>query len=280
MKIGLHVGVSGGYEKAVRYALMLGCTAVQIFSSNPRSYRLGPIDPEKLRLFAEAREGANIGATVIHTPYLINLASAEAKTVGLSKELIKHDLEFAAVGRIAYVNTHLGSYGSRDRKEGFASVVRALTECLDTIAPGVHLILENSAGAGNLCGGTVEELGELIRALDHPQLGICIDTAHAWAAGYRLDDADGVNAFFELLQREVSLNRVKVFHINDTEVPLGGKRDRHWHIGDGLIGRSGFKAFLAHAGVRGKTAILETPGEEADDQRNMDTIRTLLSEVS
>jgi deoxyribonuclease IV len=158
--------------------------------------------------------------------------------------------------------------------------VRALTECLETIEPGVDLILENSAGAGNLCGGTVEELGELIRALDHPQLGICIDTAHAWAAGYRLDDSDAVNAFFERLHRAVSLARVQVFHLNDTEVPLGGKRDRHWHIGNGLIGRSGFKAFLAHTGVRGKTAILETPGEEADDQRNMDTIRTLLSEVS
>jgi deoxyribonuclease-4 len=280
MKFGVHIGVGDGYEKAVSYAQTLGCSAVQLFSGNPRSYSLATIDPVKLGAFADAREAAGIGSTAIHTSYLINLASEEAKTVGNSKRLIKHDLKVAAAGRMSFVNTHLGSYGTRDRKDGFGAVVKALGECLADIEPNVYLILENSAGAGNLCGGTVEELGELVRALDHPQLGICIDTAHAWAAGYELDGDSGVNAFFELLDREVSLDRVKMFHLNDTKVPLGGKKDRHWHIGEGLIGNAGFTAFLSHAGVRGKTAILETPGEEADDQRNMATIRTLLSEVS
>jgi len=279
MEFGVHVSVGQGYERAITYAQALGCTAVQLFSGNPQSFRLSDIDPEKLGAFADAREQANIQTTVIHTSYLINFASDNPKTAGNSKRLVKHDLRVAAAGRMAYVNTHLGSYGTRDRQEGFAAVVKGLSECLESIAPDVYLILENSAGAGNLCGGTVEELGELIRALDHPQLGICIDTAHAWAAGYQIDSPSGVDALFELLDREVSLDRVKMFHLNDTQIPLGGRKDRHWHIGEGLIGLSGFKAFLAHPGVRGKTAILETPGEEADDQRNMATIRTLLSEV-
>lgn len=280
MQFGVHVAVGKGYESALGYAQSLGCTAIQIFSGNPRSFRLADIQPEKLAAFADERERAGIATAVIHTSYLINLASEDAKAVGNSKRMIKHDLEVAATGRIKYVNTHLGSYGTRDRKEGFASVVAALASCLDDIAPDVYLILENSAGAGNLCGGTVEELGELIRALDHPQLGICLDTAHAWAAGYQIDGTQGVDALLEQLDREVSLDRVKMFHFNDTQIPLGGRRDRHWHIGDGLIGLSGFKALLAHPGVRNKTAILETPGEEADDQRNMTAIRSLLAEVS
>ena len=280
MLFGVHVAVGEGYEHALSYAQNLGCSAIQLFSGNPRSFRLGNISPEKLAAFADARETAGISRSVIHTSYLINLASEDPKAVGNSKRLIKHDLEVASVGRIAYVNTHLGSYGERDRKAGFASVVTALEQCLEDIAPDVYLILENSAGAGNLCGGTVEELGEFVRALDHPQLGICLDTAHAWAAGYQIDSPQGVDALLEQLDREVSLDRVKMFHFNDTQIPLGGRRDRHWHIGEGLIGLSGFRALLSHPDVRNKTAILETPGEEADDQRNMKTIRMLLAEVS
>ncbi|HEY0614447.1 MAG TPA: deoxyribonuclease IV, partial [Candidatus Elarobacter sp.] len=177
-------------------------------------------------------------------------------------------------------NTHLGSYGKRDRNDGFASVIAALEDALDGIDPNVALVMENSAGAGQLCGGTIEELGALVRAIGHPNLRVCLDTAHTWAAGYAIDTPDAVERFFALVDRELGLDRVVMFHFNDTEIELGGHRDRHWHIGEGRIGIAGFRAILAHPGVQGKLGILETPGEEADDLRNIATLRAVLEGVA
>jgi deoxyribonuclease IV len=272
MRIGVHVRVSGGYAKAVEYAKSLGCTAIQVFSSNPRSYRVGKLDVQALEAFAQLRAQAGIDPCVVHTPYLINLASDDPKVRSGSLGLLRADLASAAAGGMAYVNTHLGSYGTRERSQGFAAICSALEEVLEAIAPGVTLVLENSAGAGNLAGGTLEELGRFVRTVAHPQLGVCLDTAHAWASGYRIDSKDGVDAFLEEADREIGMNRVHVFHFNDTQVPLGASRDRHHHIGEGLIGFDGFRALLAHESVREKTAILETPGEAEDDARNMQTI--------
>ena len=272
MRIGIHVRMSGGYAKALEHARSAGCTAIQIFSSNPRSYRTSKPDAPALGAFAAMRREAGIDPCVIHTPYLINLASEDPKVLHGSIGLLKADLESAAVGEMKYVNTHLGSYGKRDRNEGFAAICSALENVLETIAPGVYLVLENSAGAGNLAGGTLEELGRFMRAVAHPRLGVCLDTAHAWAAGYEINTKDGVDRFVAEAENEIGLDRLHMFHFNDTEVPLGASKDRHWHIGEGLIGFEGFRALLAHPELREKVAILETPGEDEDDLRNMQTI--------
>jgi deoxyribonuclease-4 len=276
MRIGAHLRVGGGYDAAVEYAQRLGYDALQFFAGNPKTYRVTPADQPALERFARLRAAAGIAPAVIHTSYLINLASDDPKVVGNSLKLLKNDLKVAAIGDIAFVNTHLGSYGTRDRPAGFASVVTALEDALDGIAPNVMLVMENSAGAGQLCGGTMEELGAFVRAIGHPNLRVCLDTAHTWAAGYALDTHDAVERFFELVERELGLDRVVMFHFNDTQIELGGHRDRHWHIGEGRIGIEGFRAIAAHPGVAGKVAILETPGEEEDDARNLAAMRTVL----
>jgi deoxyribonuclease-4 len=272
MRIGLHVHVAGGYAKAVEHAKAAGCSAIQVFSTNPRSYRTAAIDGAALETFARLRREAGIDPCAIHTPYLINLASADAKIAAGSLHLLRNDLAVAARGGMRFVNTHLGSYGARDRGEGTAAICAALEAALAGIEPGVFLVLENSAGAGNLAGGTLEELGSFVTSLAHPQLGICLDTAHAWASGYAIDSKAGVDRFLDDADRAIGLERVLMFHFNDTEVPLGASRDRHWHIGEGRIGFEGFRALLAHPELRDKTAILETPGSDADDVRNMQTI--------
>jgi deoxyribonuclease-4 len=277
MRFGLHVGLASGYDEAIAYAVRLRCDTVQFFSGNPKTYRVGPIDTAALRSFAEKRRAADLDPAAIHTSYLINLASEDDKLAANSLRLLVHDLAVAAAGSIAYVNTHLGSYGKRDRGAGFAAVVAALEAALATIAPGVFLVMENSAGAGQLCGGTIAELGAFIKAVDHPQLAVCLDTAHSWAAGYAIDTRDGVERFLAEADTHIGLDRVVMFHLNDTQIPLGGHKDRHWHIGEGLIGFEGFRALASHPAVAGKTAILETPGEEADDERNMQTIRTIVA---
>lgn len=275
MRLGVHVRVSAGYAAAIDYAKRVKCSAIQIFSSNPRSYRTSAINKPALEAFKIARTEAGIDPCVIHTPYLINLASDDPKIAGGSLGLLKNDLAAAAAGGIRYVNTHLGSYGKRDRKEGFVAACSLLEQVLEDIAPGVHLVMENSAGAGALCGGTLEELGRFVKTLDHPQLGVCLDTAHAWAAGYEINSQRGVDEFLYQAAEHIGLDRVHMFHFNDTEVPLGGNRDRHHHIGEGNIGFEGFRALAARPELREKTAILETPGEEPDDLRNMETIRAI-----
>ncbi len=277
MNFGLHVRVGAGYDETIAYAQRLGCTSLQFFSGNPKTYRVGAIDTPALERFSSGRKAAGIATSAIHTSYLINLASEDPKIATGSLRLLTNDLRVAAAGSVPFVNTHLGSYGRRDRSEGFAQVVAALETALADIAPGVYLVMENSAGAGQLCGGTMEELGALIRTIGHPQLAVCLDTAHSWAAGYDIDSPAGVDRFFDLVEREICLDRVVMFHFNDTEIPLGGHKDRHWHIGEGLIGLAGFRAIAGHAGVKGKTAILETPGEEPDDVRNMERIRSLFN---
>jgi deoxyribonuclease-4 len=272
MRIGLHVHVAGGYVKAVEHAKSAGASAMQVFSTNPRSYRTTAIDGGALDAFAELRREAGLDPCAVHTPYLVNLASPDPKIAQGSLRLLQNDLAVAARGGMRFVNTHLGSYGTRDRAEAFDAICKALETALAGIEPGVCLVLENSAGAGNLVGGTLEELGAFIRSVAHPQLGVCLDTAHAWASGYAIDTKDGVDRFLDAAEREIGIDRILLFHFNDTEVPLGASRDRHWHIGDGRIGFEGFRALLAHPELGRKTAILETPGSDADDLRNMQMI--------
>jgi deoxyribonuclease IV len=272
VRIGLHVHVAGGYVKAVEHAKVAGCSALQVFSTNPRSYRTTTIDLAALEAFAQLRRDADLNPCAIHTPYLINLASADQKIAEGSLRLLQNDLAVAARGGMRFVNTHLGSYGTRDRNEAMAAICAALGTALAAIEPDVFLVLENSAGSGNLVGGTLEELGTIIREVAHPQLAVCLDTAHAWASGYAIDSGAGVERFLELADREIGLERIVMFHLNDTEVALGAGRDRHWHIGEGRIGFAGFRALLGQPELREKTAILETPGDDADDRRNMQTI--------
>src|SRR5579863_4337164 len=268
MRLGLHVRVAAGHAKAIELAKAAGCEALQVFSTNPRGYRPSAIDGPSLDAFARMRRDAGIDPCAIHTPYLINLASDDPKIYAGSLRLLRGDLAVAARGGMRIVNTHLGSYGRRDRKEGFTAICRALEEALSDIAPGVFLVVENSAGAGNLAGGTLEELGALVKRIDHPQFGVCLDTAHAWAAGYEINSQAGVDRFLDAADAGIGIDRLLMFHFNDTEVPLGGSRDRHWHIGEGLIGFEGFRALLARPELQGKPAILETPGDDADDLRN------------
>ena len=277
MRLGIHVHVRGGYAAALEHAARAGARAVQVFSTNPRTYRISPPDPNALGLFRRLRDDAGISPAIIHSSYLINLASEDPKIVAGSLRLLKADLDVASIGEIRYVNTHLGSYGTRSRAEGFSAACRALEDVLTNISDNVVLLMENSAGAGQLCGGTLEELGRFIASVDHPQLGVCLDTAHAWAAGYEINTERGVDDFLYQAAEHVGLERIHLFHLNDTQVALGANRDRHWHIAEGNIGFTGFRALAARPELQEKVGILETPGDDADDERNMRMIQTIFS---
>ena len=275
MRFGIHVGTSKKFAGTVQEAIAAGCDCIQIFAGNPRAFKLGDYDEAAWKSFAAQRRAAGIQPTVIHTSYLVNLASADAALRRKGVKLVARDLDVAARAGIEYVNTHLGSYGAADRAVGFKRICKEIAALVRGARPGPMLLLENSAGAGANCGGTMEELGAIIAEVDSPRVGVCLDTAHAWAAGYDLSSASGVKKFLGLVDEHIGFDRVRALHLNDTEVELGGRRDRHWHVGKGRIGEAGFASLLRSKSLAHAACICETPKSPELDRENVATVRRL-----
>lgn len=275
MRFGVHVGIAGKFAGTVAEATAAGCECIQIFAGNPRAFKISEYDAGAWKSFAAQRRANDIYPTVIHTSYLVNLATDNKNLRTISEKLVANDLSVAARSGIEYVNTHLGSYGKQDRAEGLARVCDAVARLIKNAKPGPMLLLENSAGAGSLCGGTMEELGEIVAAAKSKRVGVCLDTAHAWAAGYDLSTPAGVKKFLALVEKHIGLANVRALHLNDTEVELGGRRDRHWHVGKGRIGDVGFKAILRTKSLAHAACICETPKTPELDRENLVNVRRL-----
>ena len=276
-RLGLHVSIAGGIEKAADRARELGCTAMQIFSRNPRGWNHPPLSPASIRIFKEKIPEREIDPVVVHTPYLLNLASGDGVLYRRSVEALSEDLRRAELLGARYVVTHLGSPGAESPARGRRQVIKALKRAVPTCTR-VTLLLENSSGAGRTVGAFLEEIGEIIEEAGiDAQIGFCFDTCHGFAAGYDLRSEEQSRGLVKEIDRIVGLGRLKVLHLNDCEGPLGGHRDRHQHIGEGEIGLLGFKALLRQEALRKIPMILETPKDKpGDDRRNLSRIQTLL----
>jgi deoxyribonuclease-4 len=275
MRFGVHVGTSNKFAGTIDEAVAAGCECIQIFAGNPRAFKLGDYDKAAWDAFAAGRRKANIEPTVIHTSYLVNLATSDASLRKKGADLVARDLDVAARAGIEFVNTHLGSYGTADRKAGFKRICKEIATIVRRARPGPMLLLENSAGAGAHCGGTMEELGEILDAVDSPRLGVCLDTAHAWASGYDISNAAGVKKFLTLVDEHIGFGRVRALHLNDTEVELGGRRDRNWHVGKGRIGEAGFASLLRTKALDHVAGVCETPKTPELDRENVATVKRL-----
>lgn len=269
----MHVGIGHGFAETINWALAAECDCLQIFAGNPRGWRTTPYDPPAWDEFARLRTLHQLAPTVIHTSYLINLASSDRTLRRKSAVLLDHDLDAASNGKIEYVNTHLGSYGDQPRKVGFKHICDLLGRTIAESGPGPTLLLENSAGGGNKCGGTIEELGELLRGIDSKRVGVCFDTAHLWASGYDISNPKGVAEVLKQIDRHVGFGRVRVLHLNDTKVALGAKHDLHWHLGKGKIGVAGFRALLTRPELKHVACICETPKPHSLDVVNVRAAR-------
>jgi len=275
MRFGVHVGIGKGFAKAVDEAVAAGCECIQIFSGNPRAFRIGRFDQAEWDAFRRLRAERGIAPVVIHTSYLINLATTNKGLHKNSVALVANDLSVASKAGIEYVNTHLGSYGDQERSAGFARVCETIARVIAKAAPGPMLLLENSAGAGNHVGGTLDELGAILREVGSSRVGVCLDTAHAWASGYDLANERGVAAFLAAIEKQIGFDRVRALHLNDTQVALGARRDLHWHVAKGNIGAAGFRRLLAAKELAHVAAICETPKTPELDRQNVSTARRL-----
>ncbi|MBN1592842.1 MAG: deoxyribonuclease IV [Candidatus Coatesbacteria bacterium] len=278
MIVGMHLSVAGRYSNAIAKAHSLGCNALQIFAQNPKGWSARSFAPGEVDEFRKLASDYGVEAIVIHTPYLINLASPNGRLVRNSRDAIRNSLERADILGAQYVATHIGSSRGRDLDDAIRAVSEGLDEILETRFAS-QLLLENTAGSGNIIGASFEELARIIEGSEFSdRLGVCLDTAHAYAAGYDVASGDGLERTVEEFDRHLRLERLKVIHTNDTRVALGSRIDRHWHIGQGSIGIDGFRRIAGHPVLTNLPFILETPvTEDGDDEKNLEAFRALFS---
>ena len=264
--LGRHVATGPGLERAIADAQRIGCTAAQIFPGNPKGWQYTPLPAERAVRARAAWTEAGVRPLVIHAPYIINPASPDDRLHASSQQGIRHALTHARDLGATAVVVHLGSHKGSGHEAGAARLIAACAFALEGLPDDLYLLLENNVGAGNSMGGTLDALGGLLRDAAHPRVGVCIDSAHLWGAGYDLTTGDGVERALEEIDRAIGLLHVRVLHANDSPVPLGSHRDQHAHLGQGLIGYVGLAALLAHPALDGIPAVLETPDGGVEEE--------------
>lgn len=281
MRFGCHVPTTGGYAAMLDYAESVGCECLQMFAKSPRQWNSRPIDPEAAAAFVEARRERGFGRVLTHTAYLINVATDDpvmrAKSIAALGDEIARGTLLGADG----VNTHLGTDPSGDRRDAARRTADAILQAFDSIGgptSNTRLILENTAGAGTTFGDTVEELADVIddTGLPAESLGICIDTCHAWAAGYDVATAAGWDDLVSRIEARMDIGRLAWIHANDCLFDRGMKKDRHAWIGEGFIGLEGFAAMVAHPSLAHVDVVTEMPGEMPEkDVVNIERLKAL-----
>lgn len=282
MKIGVHLRLSGGREKAIRTAMDIGCECIQIFAANPNSWHSPEINLDEAEKFRSLAVEYDIQPVVIHTPYLLNLASSDPVIYEKSIYALIDSMHRADKFGASYVVTHIGSHKGAGMEQGIANVVRGVSRTLDAVDNEVVLLLENSAGGGDSVGSKFDQIHSILDAMDgyENRLGVCLDMAHLWGAGYDVSCKDAVDQTIGDFISTVGLSWLKVLHLNDTHVELGSRRDRHANIGTGLIGEPGFAAILHHPALTSLVGIIETPARTLeDDERDIDILKRLRGDL-
>jgi deoxyribonuclease-4 len=283
LRIGIHTSIAASLENAALKASGLGANTFQIFSSSPRMWRASSPGAEQIRLLRRARERLDLFPLAIHANYLVNLASVDPAIRARSIASFRGELERAAAIGAEYLVLHPGSYKGESLEQGIAAFVLGLRDAAagaaGTMKTGVTVLLENTVGSGAQIGGRFEELRAIrdyaVQLTDVP-VGYCLDTCHLLAAGYDVSSAAGLRETVRQAGRVLGIENVKLIHANDSKAPLGSHIDRHANIGDGYIGKAGFRRMLAHPELRAKPFILETPVEhDGDDRRNLENLKKL-----
>ena len=265
---------SGGIKKAIDRATEIGADVLQLFVQSPRAWRFPDHDPADLAAFCERRDTSALGAVLVHSLYLVNLASPNDDFYAKSVETMRRTVETGCAIRAEGVVLHVGSHQGAGFEVGMERVVPALEQVLELCSDTTWLLMENTAGAGGTIGGSVDELDAIFERLGrHPRLGICLDSCHLYASGYDVTDRGELDRLLEEIDGTFGLDRVRALHVNDSKTPLGSNRDRHDNILDGLMGEK-LGVFLGHPAFQGLPAVLEVPGADGHGP-NADEVRKL-----
>lgn len=280
-RLGAHVSTAGGLSTCVPRAQAMGAECMQIFLSPPQRWQAPKHSDEQVEDFRRLMADAGIAPTFVHAAYLVNLAAADE---GIRQRTIDNLTATAAwadrIG-IAGIVVHIGSARGQSIEDATTQVARALEQVLASGSTGA-LLLENSAGSGELLGSRFEQIGALIDALgSDPRLGLCLDTAHTFASGYDLREDAGIQRVVEEVAQFIGTDRLKLIHANDSKVGLNSFVDRHANIGKGLLGADSFVRMLTNRVLSQPAWVLEVPGydNKGPDQQNLDDLKRLAGRV-
>ncbi len=278
-RIGVHVSIAGGIDKGLERARELGCSTVQLFSHNPRGWGIGSRDSLEIARFKTLKKEFDIQPVFIHTSYLINLASIKQDLLKKSVDMIRAELDIADAINADYVVLHTGSASGDLPAVARARAVEALKQVAEQGRWQAGLLLENTAGErGDITSRIAEIAGIMEKVPAGLIAGLCLDTCHAFSAGYDIATERGIENLVAELAQYIAKDHLRLIHLNDAKKPMGSGVDRHEHIGDGMIGRIGLKKFLHHPFFLNIPLILETPKiSDEDDRRNLSNVRKLIS---
>ena len=279
IRCGIHVSIAGSIDQAVDRAKEKNCDTFQIFTRNPRGWKLKKLSSHDVAGFRQKLRNSTIDPAIAHMPYLPNLSCPKKGLYKKSVRTLTLELQRCNLLDIPYLVTHLGSHLGKGREVGLQQLIQAVDTALETSKTRTMLLLENTAGTRNSMGSSFEDIREILgHVSQRNRVAVCFDTAHAFAAGYDLRNTESVQSTVDELGRIVGLDLVKVIHANDSKGDLGSGIDRHEHIGMGYIGEQGFKAILHNDILRKLPLILETPiDRRGTDVTNLRRLRELSS---
>lgn len=282
MPLGVHTSIAGHISYSIRRALKLGCETMQIFSHSPRGWRVKPFTQKDIKEFRVSLKESGISPLIVHTSYLINLASPEERIYKRSIRLFLQEIKRALELGADLIVTHLGSTKGKRPGFGVKRVVEAFTRILAYYKGGIGILLENTSGSGWAFGWRLEDIGKVIKAVGVGSgVGFCFDTCHGVAAGYPLGKAGDIDRLVERIDRDIGLEFLRLIHLNDSVGGVNSRLDRHQHIGKGSIGIEGFRVIVNHPLLKGLPMVLETPKRsDRDDIRNMRVVRGLIGEIN
>jgi deoxyribonuclease IV len=281
LRLGIHTSIAGNYLNALESAKKLGANALQIFSASPRMWQGGVtrIPEAEAAAFRAKRVEYGLGPLVIHANYLINLASAQQMLRVRSIQAFHDELVRGVALGADFLVVHPGACGECTMPSAISNVIESVKQASRRNPLGhLTILIENTAGMGSAVGSRLEELSEILAGLQDFPVAACLDTAHLFAAGYDIKSEAGLASTIAQIENSIGLDKVPVFHMNDSKIALGGRVDRHEHIGHGKIGADAFERILKHPrlssnapeGLPGRAFILETPIDDpGDDRSNM-----------
>ncbi|MHA1409774.1 MAG: deoxyribonuclease IV [Candidatus Odinarchaeia archaeon] len=281
MLIGCHVSISGSLPLAVDRALAIGATTFQIFTTNPRGWAAKPIPTSESKLFIYKKHEAGFTKIFSHMPYLPNLASPKQEVYIKSVNVLIEEIKRCSQLEIPFLVTHLGSHLGNGIKYGIHRIKDAINTALnETPGLNVKILLENTSGRGNMVGTKFDEIAEIIDGVDNKhQIGFCLDTCHAFTAGYDLKSEKGVFNTYREIKDTIGLNKLSLIHLNDSKGKKGSNIDRHQHIGLGKIGVDGFYNIFKQFG-QSFPIILETPVDNVRGDKENIAAAKLISEAA
>jgi deoxyribonuclease IV len=279
LRVGAHVSIAGGLERALERGAGIGCDVIQVFTRSNQQWAARAIAPDAAARWRAALAATGVDAAMVHGCYLVNLAAPRARLRERSYRAMAEELRRAALLGIRYLVIHPGAHGGDGDAIGVARIAAALDRLYAEQPDNpTRVLLENTAGQGNSVGHRFEHLRDILGAMRGPRerIGLCIDTCHTLAAGYDIRTPDGWESVFERLDAAVGCERVAAFHVNDSKTPLGSRVDRHEHLGRGHVGLAALRCLVNDRRFAGLPMVIETPKPtDQADLVNLGILRAL-----